>query len=100
MYLGRIVEQGSVEEVFGNPRHPYTQALLSAAPVIDPHSRREVIRLHGELPSPIHPPSGCHFHPRCAHAMPICFKEYPSDTVLSPTHGVRCHLYQENPGRQ
>ena len=68
MYLGRIVEQGSVGEVLGNPKHPYTRALLSAVPVIELESKREVIHLHGDLPSPANPPSGCHFHPRCLAA--------------------------------
>src|ERR1700712_1701668 len=74
MYLGRIVEQGSVDEVLDNPRHPYTQALLSAVPVIEVESKRQIIQLRGDLPSPANPPPGCHFHPRCPHVMPICRK--------------------------
>jgi peptide/nickel transport system ATP-binding protein len=93
MYLGRIVEQGSVDEVLGAPRHPYTRALLSAVPVIDPAGRREVIRLRGELPSPVNPPSGCHFHPRCPNVMPECRLAYPGSTKISATHSVRCFLY-------
>jgi peptide/nickel transport system ATP-binding protein len=93
MYLGRIVEQGSVDEVLGAPRHPYTRALLSAVPVIDPAGRREIIRLRGELPSPVNPPSGCHFHPRCPNVMPECRTAYPGETKVSATHGVRCFLY-------
>lgn len=93
MYLGRIVEQGNVDEVLGNPQHPYTKALLSAVPTIDPAGRREVIRLQGDLPSPISPPTGCHFNPRCPQAMPECKQTYPGVTSLSPTHNVRCLLY-------
>ncbi|MEQ6341339.1 MAG: ABC transporter ATP-binding protein [Gammaproteobacteria bacterium] len=96
MYLGRIVERGTVEEVLQNPRHPYTQALLAAVPVPDPDSRREISPLKGDMPSPIHPPAGCHFHPRCPHAMPICNDIYPGETVLSDKHRVHCHLYQDS----
>jgi len=93
MYLGRIVERGTVDEVLGDPKHPYTQALLSAVPVADPATRREVIRLQGDLPSPANPPSGCHFHPRCPRAMPECRQSYPQATSLSGTRAVACHLY-------
>jgi peptide/nickel transport system ATP-binding protein len=89
MYLGRIVEHGSVEEVLARPRHPYTEALLSAVPTID--GAREVIRLAGEQPSPVSPPAGCHFHPRCPHAMPVCRERYPEVTQHSATHASRCH---------
>jgi len=95
MYLGRIVEQGRVDEVLGNPRHPYTRALLSAVPVIKLESKREVIHLHGDLPSPANPPSGCHFHPRCPNAMPVCSEAYPEATEFSATHTVRCYLYEQ-----
>jgi len=93
MYLGRIVEQGSVEEVLHSPQHPYTQALLSAVPVIDAATQKEVIQLEGDLPSPLNPPLGCHFHPRCAHAVQACHDQYPEPTSFSSTHTVRCHLY-------
>jgi peptide/nickel transport system ATP-binding protein len=93
MYLGRIVEQGTADEVLGRPRHPYTQALLSAVPTLDVGTRREVIRLRGDLPSPAKPPSGCHFHPRCAVAVQACRERYPEETHVSRTHRVRCHLY-------
>ena len=93
MYLGRIVERGAVDAVLSSPRHPYTKALLSAVPVIDPTAKREVIRLQGELPSPVSPPTGCHFHPRCPQAMPECKSAYPEVTALTPTHTVRCFLY-------
>ena len=92
MYLGRIVEVGTVEEVMSAPRHPYTQALLSAIPRVERGERREVIRLEGELPSPLHPPAGCHFHPRCPHAMDECRRDYPGTSRLSDTHQVKCYL--------
>jgi len=82
-----------VAEVLQGPRHPYTQALLSAVPVIDPTTRRDVMRLEGELPSPAAPPPGCHFHPRCPKAMPECRQAYPDVRLLSRTHSVACHLY-------
>jgi peptide/nickel transport system ATP-binding protein len=93
MYLGRIVERGSVEEVLAGPKHPYTRALLSAVPVIEPATRREVIRLEGELPSPVSPPAGCHFHPRCPQAFAPCRVAYPGASTFSQTHSTHCHLY-------
>ena len=90
MYLGRIVERGTVAEVLDDPRHPYTRALLSAVPVVDQNQRREIIRLGGDMPSPSDPPAGCHFHPRCPEAMPECAKEYPVGTRLSDTRTVHC----------
>jgi peptide/nickel transport system ATP-binding protein len=93
MYLGRIVERGKVDEVLGNPKHPYTQALLSAVPTIDLASRREIIRLQGDLPSPVNPPAGCHFQPRCPQAHAPCPVQYPGTSTLSPTHSTHCHLY-------
>jgi peptide/nickel transport system ATP-binding protein len=93
MYLGRIVEQGPVAEVLERPRHPYTQALLSAVPSVDPASRREVIRLQGDLPSPSSPPQGCHFHPRCPKAMPVCREVYPPVSEPGAGHRLRCHLF-------
>jgi peptide/nickel transport system ATP-binding protein len=95
MYLGRIVERGRVEEVLENPQHPYTRALLSAVPVLDRDTKREVIRLHGDLPSPVNPPSGCHFHPRCPAAMPQCKLAYPEKTHFTATHSAHCHLYSQ-----
>ena len=92
MYLGRIVEEGSVDDVLEAPRHPYTQALLSAVPQIEPASRREIIRLEGDMPSPAAPPAGCHFHPRCRHAKDVCRQRYPDTITLSPTHRAACHL--------
>jgi peptide/nickel transport system ATP-binding protein len=93
MYLGRIVERGRTEEVFGAPRHPYTRALLSAVPRLDPDSGVEKIRLTGDVPSPIHPPNGCHFHPRCPDAMPRCQEHYPPVYQVSASHSVNCFLY-------
>lgn len=97
MYLGRIVERGTSAEVLRAPKHPYTQALLSAIPRID-GAKRERIRLKGDLPSPANPPQGCHFAPRCEHASEQCRMSYPPVTRHSPTHSVRCYLYAENPG--
>ncbi len=93
MYLGCIVERGSVDEVLQNPKHPYTQALLSAVPIIDSKDRRPIIRLQGDMPSPSNPPSGCHFHPRCPHVMDVCRREYPSLSSVGDTHTTHCHLY-------
>ncbi len=92
MYLGRIVERGTVDEVLHNAQHPYTQALLSAVPRID-GNRGEVIRLTGEMPSPAKPPQGCYFHPRCTHVMEVCRAEYPGAKQLSAAHVVHCHLF-------
>jgi len=95
MYLGRIVERGTAEEVLRTPKHPYTQALLSAVPRIDGKGV-EKIRLEGDLPSPANPPPGCHFAPRCVHAMPQCREAYPALTEISATHIVCCYLYEDN----
>ena len=92
MYLGRIVERGTTEEVMRSPKHPYTQALLSAVPRID-GTGKKFIKLEGDLPSPANPPSGCHFAPRCSQAFAAC-ASYPDVTNVSATHSVRCHLYQ------
>ncbi|KPJ94216.1 MAG: ABC transporter ATP-binding protein [Gammaproteobacteria bacterium SG8_11] len=96
MYLGRIVESGTVDEVLENPLHPYTKALLSAVPKVDIDSERKVIRLRGELPSPANPPVGCHFNPRCAQAWQECRNGYPSSRSVTPTHSARCFLYKES----
>jgi peptide/nickel transport system ATP-binding protein len=99
MYLGRIVEEGTVAEVLERPAHPYTRALLSAVPRIDGDSGRELIRLDGDMPSPSHPPAGCHFHPRCPQAMARCRITYPGVTEPSATHRVRCLLYEQELAR-
>jgi oligopeptide/dipeptide ABC transporter ATP-binding protein len=95
MYLGRIVEWGSGELIHRNPMHPYTQALVSAAPIPNPKKQRAKsrIRLEGEVPSPLHPPSGCHFHPRCGRAMNICRAEIPQLKETEEGHFVRCFIY-------
>ncbi|WP_421780987.1 peptide ABC transporter ATP-binding protein [Kiloniella litopenaei] len=94
MYLGQPVEHGTRDEIFSNPQHPYTRALLSATPVADPNRKKERIKLVGELPSPLNPPSGCSFHPRCPLANDRCKVERP---VLSPTSSaqVSCHAVEE-----
>jgi peptide/nickel transport system ATP-binding protein len=91
MYLGCIVEHGAAAEVLRAPRHPYTQALVSAVPRIEPHTGGAVIRLVGDQPSPLNPPDGCHFHPRCPHASEPCRQRYPDRTDLGDGHWVRCH---------
>jgi len=95
MYLGRPVEQGSSRTIFDDPRHPYTRALLSATPVADPTRRKDRIVLHGELPSPLDPPSGCTFHPRCPLAFERCPREDPLLLDLAGRH-VACHAVEEN----
>ena len=91
MYLGRIVESAPSEEIFDRPNHPYTQALLSEVPRIEARKRR-FTAIKGEIPSPIAPPSGCHFHPRCPHAMPRCSVEAPMLREVASGHKSACHL--------
>ncbi len=93
MYLGRIVELASYRQLYRSPLHPYTQALLSAIPVADPSAARERIMLQGDVPSPINPPSGCHFHPRCHRCMAICEQQAPQLKANGPDHLAACHLY-------
>ena len=93
MYLGRIVEIASARDLYAAPRHPYTEALLSAVPVTDPAARRQRIVLQGEVPSPINPPSGCHFHTRCPiRKLPLCSQEIPKLKQTADGHMVACHL--------
>jgi oligopeptide transport system ATP-binding protein len=96
MYLGRIVELAERDTLFRAPLHPYTQALLSAVPVADPvaESRRQRQVVRGEVPSVMRPPSGCHFHPRCPHAMGVCSRESPPLIELAPGRSVACHLHR------
>jgi oligopeptide/dipeptide ABC transporter ATP-binding protein len=92
MYLGKIVEQGPSDDLFLDPLHPYTKALLSAAPTPDPDARRERIVLQGEVPSALDPPSGCAFHPRCPFAFDRCRVEEPALIEIAPGRQARCHL--------
>jgi peptide/nickel transport system ATP-binding protein len=91
MYLGRIVEEGSTEELFAQPNHPYTIALLAEIPRLDTR-RRQFAPVKGEIPSPLDPPSGCHFHPRCPHAMERCRIEVPALREIAPGRRSACHL--------
>ena len=93
MYLGRIVETGTVEELFAEPLHPYTRVLRDASPAPDPAKRTELPRIEGEIPSAANPPPGCHFHPRCPHANDRCRAEFPAWNQMTATRGVACHLY-------
>lgn len=93
MYLGRMVEIGSAEQLYENPCHPYTQALLSAIPQADPLAKRERIILQGDVPSPANPPLGCAFFPRCSKVMAVCKTVRPPMTEVSDNYQVACHLY-------
>jgi oligopeptide/dipeptide ABC transporter ATP-binding protein len=93
MYLGKIVEMAEKKILFNNPKHPYTQALLSAIPVPNPNLRKKGTILMGDVPSPINPPSGCRFHPRCPEKMPVCVEKRPEDTEVATGHFVSCWLY-------
>ncbi len=95
MYLGKIVELASTEQIANNSAHPYTQALLASKPSLDPKSRNRPKPLPGDVPSPLNPPSGCHFHPRCPKVMDRCKTEIPRQIQLEDGHQVHCHLYDE-----
>ncbi|MCM3590047.1 dipeptide ABC transporter ATP-binding protein [Brevibacillus borstelensis] len=92
MYLGKIVELAERDELFANPRHPYTEALLSAVPIPDPTQRKERIVLQGDLPNPANPPSGCHFHTRCPYVQDVCRQTAPTLTEGTAGHFVSCHF--------
>ncbi|MBN2115205.1 MAG: ABC transporter ATP-binding protein [Anaerolineales bacterium] len=94
MYLGKMVEMTSREELFRNPLHPYTQALMSAIPVPNPRLKRQRTILKGDVPSPLNPPKGCRFHPRCPVAIERCAHEEPPFVEVSPDHWAACHLVQ------
>ncbi len=93
MYLGRIVEIASSEDLYSAPRHPYTEALLSAVPIPDPSVKRQRVMLEGDVPNPIRPPAGCHFHTRCPiRQLPLCSAAAPSLREIAPGHWLACHL--------
>ena len=92
MYVGKLVELATSRELFSRPRHPYTQALLSAVPLPDPTRKANRVSLAGEIANPAHPPSGCHFHPRCPFATERCKQEVPVWREVSPEHYVACHF--------
>jgi oligopeptide/dipeptide ABC transporter ATP-binding protein len=93
MYLGKVMETAAYSDLYGTPKHPYTQALLSAVPVADPLRKKERIILKGDVPSPINPPSGCRFHTRCPERMDVCDKTVPEMVDFGNGHRAACHLY-------
>jgi peptide/nickel transport system ATP-binding protein len=95
MYLGKIVEQGPAKEVINDPKHPYTQALVSSTPIVDPDTERDPIEIEGEVPDPIDIAPGCRFAPRCPEAMPECRDEEPQMYDVGEDHEARCILYDE-----
>jgi peptide/nickel transport system ATP-binding protein len=95
MYVGKLVESATTTELFINPRHPYTEALLSAVPKPDPRIRTEPIVLPGEVADPANPPSGCYFHPRCQYQKDYCATEEPALREIAPEHFVSCHRAEE-----
>ena len=92
MYLGKIVELANKQDLFDNPLHPYTEALLSAIPSLKSKGKNRIL-LHGDVPSPLNPPSGCHFHPRCHRVLPVCSQREPALAEIAPGHFIACHLY-------
>jgi oligopeptide/dipeptide ABC transporter ATP-binding protein len=98
MYLGEIVELSDTDSLFDNPLHPYTQALLAAIPVPSPTNRQPKALLHGDVPSPAAPPSGCRFHTRCPHARPVCKEKHPALEEAPDGRRVACHFWREIQG--
>lgn len=94
MYLGSIVEKGFTDDIYNNPLHPYTRALLSSVPNLDPEKKMDIKPLEGDVPSPVNPPSGCPFHTRCPNVMGKCRELKPITRVLNNGHEVMCHLYE------
>ena len=92
MYLGNMIEHAQAEELYGASKHPYTRALFSAIPETNPQKRKERIILQGDIPSPMNPPKGCHFNPRCSHAQEVCRQTYPLTQQQTDTHFFRCHF--------
>jgi oligopeptide/dipeptide ABC transporter ATP-binding protein len=97
MYLGRIVETGSVNDIFRSSVHPYTKALLSAVPIPEPGAKQQRQVLHGDVPSPINPPAGCHFHPRCPDCTEICRVKDTRLVAVGPGHSAACHVHAPEP---
>ncbi len=95
MYVGKLAETAPTRQLFNEPKHPYTAALLSAVPVADPRVRSQMIPLEGDVPSPANPPSGCYFHPRCPHVIDLCRTETPVLEEISPNRQVSCHRARE-----
>ena len=95
MYVGRLVELATTEALYSEPKHPYTEALLSAVPISDPDFVRDRIILEGEIPDPSSPPDGCYFHPRCPYAKEVCRKETPQWEEVAPEHFAACHFAKE-----
>ena len=92
MYLGKIIEIGNTDQIFTSPKHPYTEAILSAVPIPFPNSNENQIVLNGDVPSAANPPKGCYFHTRCKYVKDICRNEYPQNTEINQTHSVNCHF--------
>jgi oligopeptide transport system ATP-binding protein len=92
MYLGKIVELAEDQELYQNPQHPYTQALLSSVPIPDPEVLKARTPLEGDVPSPLNPPSGCTFHPRCPERRDVCVHQEPTFRNLGKAHWIACHL--------